>query len=297
MLWPIQQGFGALSAWKTKNLFLHRTSAGLLSLIRCADFLQTGCCGMPQCLKNEGICSCTKPVKSESIASHPFAKGAKDGVPIPESSLSVLFAYGARLFEMTLTIKNNGVRYFRRVCELWKLLVATVLILGGVARAGTVAGKITTASSGAVGNGTLTFSLTQTAVAPSTATPSAPASIAASGVNCWTDSQGNVVGLAGGAAIAAAVLVSVSGGGVLPAVIHYVKYTWSVSPNGALSTGESEPSAERSIVPGGGGTITVQVPVNVPASATAMNVYIGTASGADKLQGSVSVTNSTMASG
>ena len=36
-----QHGFGALRAWKTRNAFLRRTRAGLLSLVRCADFLRT----------------------------------------------------------------------------------------------------------------------------------------------------------------------------------------------------------------------------------------------------------------
>src|SRR5260221_6956961 len=72
-----------------------------------------------------------------------------------------------------------------------------LLLVTSVANAGTVTGRITSASSSGLGNSTLTFTLTQAATAPSTANGLVPASIAGSGVNCWTDTQGNVAGVPG----------------------------------------------------------------------------------------------------
>lgn len=152
------------------------------------------------------------------------------------------------------------------------------LTLAAQALAGTIIGQIQTPSTGhGVANGTLTFTLSQAAVVSGTAT------LAGNGV-CWTDSAGNVVGLPGDAAVAAPVLSSNLGSGSLPAGTYFVRYTW------ANATGESQPSPERSLVLGSSGTLIVQAPVNVPALATSMKVYVGTTSGGETLQGSVTVT-------
>lgn len=152
-----------------------------------------------------------------------------------------------------------------------------------LAVAGSITGQIQTPSTGrGVPNGTLTFTLSQVAVISGTAT------LAANG-NCWTDTNGNVVGLPGDAAIAAPVLSSNLGSGSLGAGTYFVRYTW------ANATGESQPSAERSFALTSAGTLIVQAPVNVPSAATSMKVYIGTTSGAETLQGSVAVTNGLIA--
>src|SRR5215510_4721319 len=159
------------------------------------------------------------------------------------------------------------------------LTVLTVLILVGSTFAGTVTGQIQTPSTGrGVPNSTLTFTLTQAAVISGTAAVAANA-------NCWTDSSGNVVGLPGDAAIAAPALSSNIGSGSLGSGTYFVRYTW------ANATGESQPSVERSLALSSAGTLVVQAPVNVPATATSMKVYIGTAAGTESLQGSVAVTN------
>lgn len=162
-------------------------------------------------------------------------------------------------------------------------VVIAISIGAGSASAGTIAGQIQTPSTGrGVPNGTLTFTLTQAAVISGTA------AVAANG-NCWTDSSGNVVGLPGDAAIAAPALSSNLGSGSLGSGTYFVRYTW------ANTTGESQPSAERSLALGSAGTLIVQAPVNVPVLATSMKVYIGTASGTELLQGSVAVTNGVLA--
>ena len=145
--------------------------------------------------------------------------------------------------------------------------------------AGSITGQIQTPSTGrGVPDGTLTFTLSQVAVISGTA------ALAANG-NCWTDTNGNVVGLPGDAAVAAPVLSSNLGSGSLGAGTYFVRYTW------ANATGESQPSAERSLALTSSGTLIVQAPASVPSVATAMKIYIGTAAGAETLQGSVAVTN------
>jgi hypothetical protein len=166
-----------------------------------------------------------------------------------------------------------------------RLLFSSFLFLSfaSPAIAGTITGQIQTPSTGrGVPNGTLTFTLSQAAVVSGTAT-------LAGNANCWTDSSGNVVGLPGDAAIVAPVLSSNLGSGTLPGGTYFVRYTW------ANGTGESQPSAERSLVLGSSGTLIVQAPLNVPPLAASMKVYIGTTSGGESLQGNVTVTNGVIA--
>ena len=118
-----------------------------------------------------------------------------------------------------------------------KILISllSVLCFAALAAAGTITGQIQTPSTGrGVPNGTLTFSLSQVAVISGTAT------LAGNG-NCWTDTNGSVVGLPGDAAVTAPVLASNLGSGTLAAGTYFVRYTWS------NATGESQPSAERSL--------------------------------------------------
>ena len=133
-----------------------------------------------------------------------------------------------------------------------------------------------------VPNGTLTFTLSQAAVVSGTAS-------LAGNATCWTDSNGNVAGLPGDAAVTAPVLSSNLGSGSLGAGTYYVRYTW------ANATGESQASAERSLSLTSSGTLVMQAPTSVPSAATSMKVYIGAASGAETLQGSLAVTNGVIA--
>lgn len=162
-------------------------------------------------------------------------------------------------------------------------LFFALLCMALPAMAGTVTGQIQAPSTGrGVANGTLTFTLSQAAVVSGTAT------LAGNGT-CWTDSTGNIVGLPGDGAVAAPVLSSNLGSGSLGSGTYFVRTTW------ANATGESQPSAERSLALGSSGTLIVQAPVNVPALATSMKVYIGSASGGETLQGSVAVTGGVIA--
>jgi len=137
--------------------------------------------------------------------------------------------------------------------------------------AGTITGQIQLASSGrGVPNGTFTFTLTQAAVVSGTA------SVVTSGVNCYTDALGNIVGLPN--PLAAPVLSPNYGSGSLPAGNHFVRTTW------ANSSGETVASPERNVTTTQTGTLVVQLPVNPPANATQWKIYISTATGSETLQ-------------
>jgi hypothetical protein len=137
--------------------------------------------------------------------------------------------------------------------------------------AGTVTGQIQLASSGrGVPNGTFTFTLTQAAVVSGTA------SVVTSGVNCYTDALGNIVGLPN--PLAAPVLSPNYGSGSLPAGNYFVRTTW------ANSSGETVASPERNVTTTQTGTLVVQLPINPPANATQWKIYISTASGSETLQ-------------
>jgi hypothetical protein len=160
------------------------------------------------------------------------------------------------------------------------LALAAIALIASYAHAGTLVGSIQTPSTGQpVANGTLSLKLSQSAILCGGGTLTTDAAY------CWTDSQGNVVGLPGDRAVAAPVLSSNLGSGSLPAATYYLKYTW------ANATGEAQPSAERSLALGSSGTLILSPPASVPPQATLLNVYIGTSSGAETLQGNVSVAN------
>jgi hypothetical protein len=152
------------------------------------------------------------------------------------------------------------------------LLFAVLLIsiVGIRVYAGTVTGQIQFASSGrGVPNGTLTFNLTQAAIVAGQGT------VVTSGVNCYTDALGNIVGLPNPLT---APSLSSNGSGSLPAGNYFVRTTW------ANSSGESVASPERSIVTTLAGALVVQVPANPPANATQWKIYVSTATGTETLQ-------------
>jgi hypothetical protein len=84
-------------------------------------------------------------------------------------------------------------------------------------------------------------------------------------------------------------LTTATTGGSLAAGTYYVKYTW-VTP-----FGETQASPERSIVvPTGTSTNTVTVTLpTFPANVTSANIYMSTATGTEKLQGSTATTTYT----
>ena len=156
--------------------------------------------------------------------------------------------------------------------SLQGLLFAVLLISMASIRiyAGTLTGQIQFASSGrGVPNGTLTFNLSQAAIVSGTAT------VVTSGVNCYTDALGNIVGLPNPLTAPA---LSSNGSGSLPAGTYFVRTTW------ANSSGETVASPERNIVTTAAGTLVVQVPANPPANATQWKIYIGVTTGTETLQ-------------
>jgi len=163
------------------------------------------------------------------------------------------------------------------------LLVFTIALVSSLS-ASNVTGRIIGPNSGLpVANGRISFTLNYPAVQVGTAI------VAPTVMNCWTDSNGNIVGLPGSSAVAAPVLSANLGSGTLPNTTYFVKLTWF---NG---TGEVEASTESTLALGGVGTLIANAPTSVPALATRLNVYISTSSGTETLQGFVTVTNGVIA--
>lgn len=145
---------------------------------------------------------------------------------------------------------------------------------GRPAEAGTITGNIQTATGGAVANGTLGFVLSQGAVLSGTGT------LVTSQVNCYTSNLGNVVGLPD--PLANPVLSTNTASGTLASGTYYVKLTYF------NASGETIAGPEGSVVLSSQGTVIVAAPVLQPASATGYKVYIGSSSGTETLQSSVS---------
>ncbi len=147
------------------------------------------------------------------------------------------------------------------------------MLLPAIAPAGTVSGTISLPSSGqGIANGTLTFSLTQSAVLAGTAT------LATNPASCYTDASGNVVGVPN-------LLVTPApsqnlGSGTLAAGTYFYRVTYF------NATGESAASPENSFTIGGTGTLIIAAPP-ARSGATGYNVYISPAGGAETRQGSV----------
>lgn len=152
-----------------------------------------------------------------------------------------------------------------------RLLLAFLAFAPLLAIAGTVTGVVSTATSGAVKNGTVNFTLSQNAVSPgSFLAVSTP-------VNCYTDSSGNVVGVPDPLALP---IVSANlAAGTLPPGTYFITIAYYT---GATLTAVSP---ELQFVMFGPGTLIVTPPVIQPLSATGYKVYISTASGTETLQG------------
>lgn len=159
---------------------------------------------------------------------------------------------------------------------IFGLILLALLFSATASFADTVTGVVQNAQGGPLANGTFSLALTQPAVISGTAT------IVPSPVNCYTDAAGNVVGEPNPLQLPVATPNLASG--TLPAGTYYVEITYFDS------TGESAPSPELTFVLSSAGTLNVTAPTKQPASASGYKVYIGTASGAETLQGSVTGT-------
>src|SRR5437763_8346743 len=156
-------------------------------------------------------------------------------------------------------------------------MCSAVLLFSCFVQAGTVTGQVQLASTGkGVANGILTFTLSQAAVV------SGSGLIVTSPVNCYTDSSGNVVGEP--TPLLASVVTTMTASGTLPAATYYVRITYYDG------SGETVASPETAASLSAQGTLIVNAPARQPAGASGYKVYIGTASGAETLQGSVTGT-------
>lgn len=154
-----------------------------------------------------------------------------------------------------------------------RLALILALLYPAAAFAGQVTGQIQTPTGGAVANGTLTFTLSQPAILGGTAM------VVPSTVSCYTSSLGNVVGLPD--PLTTPIMATNTGSGTLPAGTYYVKIAYTGTP------GDSIASPEGTVSLSGTGTVIVNAPTVQPASATGYKVYIGTTSGSETLQGTV----------
>jgi hypothetical protein len=159
--------------------------------------------------------------------------------------------------------------------KAWKIAAAmgSLLLCATSLFAGTVTGRLQTATGGAVTNGTLSFRLSQPAVIVGTA------SVVTSPASCYISAAGNIVGVPD--PLVAPILSANTVSGSLPAGTYFVVVTY------AGASGESVASPESTVVLSAQGTLIVSAPVKQPANATGYNVYIGTSSGAETLQASV----------
>jgi hypothetical protein len=151
-----------------------------------------------------------------------------------------------------------------------------VVLLSALAWGDTVAGVVQNAQGGPLANGTFTFQLTQAA------TISGTALIAPVTGNCYTDAFGNVVGEQN--PLVGPVVSPNFSGGTLPSGTYFVRLTYFDG------TGETVASPETVFSMTNTGTLIVTAPRNQPGNASGYKVYIGTASGQETLQGSVSGT-------
>lgn len=157
------------------------------------------------------------------------------------------------------------------------VMVLLLVLLGfsrGLAEAGTIAGSVQTATGGVVANGTFGFVLSQPAILSGTA------SLVTSQVNCYTSTVGQVVGLPD--PLALPILSTNTASGTLASGTYYVKLTYF------NASGETTAGPEGSVVLSALGTVIIGSPVLQPASATGYKVYIGSSSGTETLQFSVS---------
>ena len=145
---------------------------------------------------------------------------------------------------------------------------------GGGGPTATIIGQIQTATAGAVNNGTLTFTLSQPAVAVGTAT------LVTQAQACYTSTQGNIVGLPD--PLVPPVTSTNVITGTLPAGTYYFKYYY-FNANGSVSG----VSPETSVILSSQGTVAVNPPLLQPSSALGYGIAVGTTPGGETIQGTI----------
>lgn len=156
-------------------------------------------------------------------------------------------------------------------------IMALLLGLGLPAQTtGWLTGKMQLPNGQGVANGTLLLQLSQQAYL------NAGAQIAPAQVSCHTSTDGTVVGLPNPAA--APTVDAFPGIGTLPAATYFVEIAYTgASPSGA----QSLVSPEAQVALSTAGNLVINAPTVRPAAATGYAAYIGTSSGTETLQGTV----------
>lgn len=163
---------------------------------------------------------------------------------------------------------------------IWTLVLLSAVAYGQVIPGGgatptsSIVGQLQTATGGIIKAGTLTFTLSQPAIAAGIA------SVVTQATSCYTANQGNVVGLPDPQAlpIASANLSA----GSMTAGTYYVQVFYVNAANAV-----SAPSPEIAVTLSGTGEIIVTAPSFQPSVATGYGVAISTTSGAESIQGIV----------
>lgn len=145
---------------------------------------------------------------------------------------------------------------------------------GSSTPASTITGAITTSTGGAIKAGTLTFTLSQPAVASGTG------SIVTQVSSCYTSNSGNIVGLPDPQVLP--VVTTNTSSGSMTAGTYYVQIYYTNA-----STGVSAVSPEIAVTLTSTGSLIVHAPTFQPSSANGYGVAIGTTSGAESIQGTV----------
>jgi hypothetical protein len=157
---------------------------------------------------------------------------------------------------------------------------ALLMMASTAAYAGTVTGSLLGPSGLPVKNGTLTFTLQQAGLMVGSG------SVVPTAAQCFTSTDGSVVGMPNPLAVPAP--ATSYGSGSVPAGIYYLEYAW-YGQGGAVTL----PSPELEVQLTGIGMLTLQPPPSgVPAEATGMIVYVGTTAGGELAQGQTTGTGS-----
>jgi hypothetical protein len=156
-----------------------------------------------------------------------------------------------------------------------ELRVLGVLLFSALSSfAGTVTGTVQRPNGQPLTNASINFTLSQAGTVPSSLL-----TVTTDPVYCGTDDSGNVVGVA--RSVVSPVLSATLGVGSLPAATYYVELSyWNAS-------GETLVGPELSFILSGTGTLNVAAPVLQPSAASGYKVYIGSTSGGEKLQSTI----------
>ena len=152
------------------------------------------------------------------------------------------------------------------------LLLTALTSIAARAQYVTLTGTLQSAGGAPLASGELAFTPTQWMYIAGTGV------VVDSTVNCATSPAGGVVGIANPQGTPSAIA---QGGGTLPAGLYYVEYAWHDAVGHITGA-----SPEQQVQLSAAGSLLVQPPQSgMPTAAAGMDIYIGTASGGETLQG------------